>query len=155
MVWNPWKIFVQQFIFSKILGLLPVTFLKKIPSQNFLRSLIIYFRTFNLQNVFQWLLPKFTDFSLLWNWWNCSGSSCFAYSKKAVERITLVFAKHLRRSSLVVKLEAKSCKFTKYSTFSIFSFISVTSSNSYIHITKWHYFYSNRTEGANAWSSKK
>ena len=33
MVWNPWKMFVKQFIFSKILGLLPVTLLKKPHSQ--------------------------------------------------------------------------------------------------------------------------
>ena len=68
--------------------------------------------------------------------------------------ITFVFAKQLRRSSVIVKLEAKSCKFTKYWTFYIFSFISVSSSNSYVHITKWCYFYANRMETASAWSSE-
>ena len=44
MVWNPWKIFVEELIFSKILGLLPVTLLKKLLHWYFSRSLIINFR---------------------------------------------------------------------------------------------------------------
>ena len=44
MVWNPWKTFVKEFIFSKILGLLPVALLKKLLHRYFSRSLIIDFR---------------------------------------------------------------------------------------------------------------
>ena len=44
MVWNPWKIFVKEFVFSKILGLLPVAFLKNSLTGYFSRSLIIDFR---------------------------------------------------------------------------------------------------------------
>ena len=48
--------FVKEFIFSKIVGLLPVTLLKKLLHWYFSRSLIIDFRITILQNPFQWLL---------------------------------------------------------------------------------------------------
>ena len=44
VVWNPWKIFVKEFIFSKILRLLPVALLEKLLHSYFSRSLIIDFR---------------------------------------------------------------------------------------------------------------
>ena len=44
VVWNPWKIFVKEFIFSKTLGLLPLALLKKLLHKYFSRSLIIDFR---------------------------------------------------------------------------------------------------------------
>ena len=42
--WNPWKLFVKEFIFSKTLGLLPLALLKKLLHKYFSRSLIIDFR---------------------------------------------------------------------------------------------------------------
>ena len=65
--------------------------------------------------------------------------------------MTFVFAKDLRENSEVVKLEAKSYKFTKYWAFYIFSYISVTSWNPW---SRNGYFYANK-EAANAWWSKK
>ena len=44
VVWNPWKAFVKKLIFSKILGLLPVTLLKELLHMYFSGSLIIDFR---------------------------------------------------------------------------------------------------------------
>ena len=41
MIWNPWKIFGEEFIFSKTLGLLPVVLLKKLLHRYFSRGLII------------------------------------------------------------------------------------------------------------------
>ena len=41
MIWNPWKIFGKEFIFSKTLGLLPVVLLKKLLHRYFSRGLII------------------------------------------------------------------------------------------------------------------
>ena len=58
--------------------------------------------------------------------------------------INFAFAAHLRSSSLVVKLEAKSCKFAKYWTFYIFSYISFTSSNYCVTSLNDGYFYANR-----------
>ena len=44
MIWNPWKIFVEEFIFSKVLGLLLRSFSKISHSQYFSRSLIMDMR---------------------------------------------------------------------------------------------------------------
>ena len=44
VVWHPWKIFVKEFIFSKIFRLLPVALLVKLLHRYFSRSLIIDFR---------------------------------------------------------------------------------------------------------------
>ena len=44
VVWNPWKIFVKEFLFSKILKLLLVALLKKLLHRYISRSLIIDFR---------------------------------------------------------------------------------------------------------------
>ena len=41
MIWNPWKIFGKEFIFSKTLGLLPVVLLKKLLHRYFSRGFII------------------------------------------------------------------------------------------------------------------
>ena len=41
MIWNPWKIFGKEFIFSKTLTLLPVVLLKKLLHRYFSRGLII------------------------------------------------------------------------------------------------------------------
>ena len=41
MIWNPWKIFGKEFIFSKTLALLPVVLLKKLLRSYFSRGLII------------------------------------------------------------------------------------------------------------------
>ena len=44
VVWNLWKIFVKEFIFNKVLGLLPAALLKQLLDRYFSRSLIIDFR---------------------------------------------------------------------------------------------------------------
>ena len=44
VVWNLWKIFVKEFIFNKVLELLPVALLKQLLDRYFSRSLIIDFR---------------------------------------------------------------------------------------------------------------